>query len=321
MQLSVIVPVYNAERYLCECIDSILTQTFQDFELILIDDGSEDDSGKICNEYSKLNEKIKVIHQKNNGVSNTRNVGIRNATGDYVVFVDADDTVEPSMYSMMLAEAMDVDADLVICGYKEISKNGIQNKLFNLPDSQVMERDMVIHRLLYSDFTGEHIINSPCNKLYKRKILIDNNIRFPNRRRGEDWLFNIQYIEKCIRAIYVDRALYNYKRNETSAMAQCFPEQYELWLENRNIRRSLIDYYRFHVDWKLINRHWLSNVIAYCINTSHYKNNSVRTIINDEEFVTACKNSYRLLGIRLEIVRQVVNLKLYYLAYLLCRNI
>ena len=123
LTLSIIVPIYNVAPFLKQCIDSILLQTMNDFELILINDGSTDESGEICNNYSKMDRRIKVIHQINKGVSSARNTGIFIAQGDYIAFVDPDDTIEPNMYEILTKSALKFKADLVVCPIRTINTN------------------------------------------------------------------------------------------------------------------------------------------------------------------------------------------------------
>ena len=141
MKVSVIVPVYNTEKYLNKCIDSILAQTFTDFELLLIDDGSTDNSGFICDEYAEKDKRVKVFHKENGGVSRARNLGIDNAQGEYLSFIDSDDYIRPEMYSELVAIADKFNVDLVSSDLKinsEIIDNG------NIPAIKVIDEDYII---------------------------------------------------------------------------------------------------------------------------------------------------------------------------------
>lgn len=122
-KISVVIPVYNVENYLHRCVDSVLNQTFQDFEIILINDGSKDSSGEICDEYAKQDKRIKVIHKKNARVSAARNDGIRMAKGKYLSFIDSDDWIEPEMYQEMVNKAEELNLDIIMCDYKKKSKD------------------------------------------------------------------------------------------------------------------------------------------------------------------------------------------------------
>lgn len=130
-KVSVIVPVYNVENYIRKCLDSIISQTLKDIEIILVDDGSEDNSGKICDEYAEKDSRIIVIHQKNNGLSNARNTGLNIASGEYIGFVDSDDYIKSEMYSEMYQTAEKTDADMVLCNYSyDTNGNITENKNF-----------------------------------------------------------------------------------------------------------------------------------------------------------------------------------------------
>ena len=131
--LSIIVPVYNVENYLPKCIESILAQTFRDFELILVDDGSPDCCPAICDEYAAKDSRIAVIHQQNTGVSVARNAGLDRARGKYIGFVDPDDWIAPEMYEEMIAYIEKSNADLAVCGCTIVDKYGLQNRTENLP--------------------------------------------------------------------------------------------------------------------------------------------------------------------------------------------
>lgn len=318
--ISIIVPVYNAERFIEGCVRSLLSQSFNDFEIILVDDGSTDRSGVLCDELAASDGRIIVSHQENNGVSSARNAGIDKASGKYLVFVDADDCIQPNMYSAMVEKAEESDADYMICGYTEVSGNNYKEVLFDLPDGELMDRSGVVNRLLYSIYSNEYIINAPWNKLYKREIIERYQIRFPDRRRAEDWLFNIRYLEKASSAMYINKPLYDYVRNDRSAMSKVFPEQYTFWKENFQIRREIAKKYQLDVDWKQVDTQFVSNVIPWIIAMSgegrYYQINSV---FGDEVFIAACKNSYSLQGRRVECVRKLLSRSLFRIACLLCR--
>ena len=127
--ISIIVPIYNVEKYLKKCIDSIINQTYKNLEIILVDDGSPDNCGKICDEYAKKDNRIKVIHKENGGVSSARNVGVENATGEYIGFVDSDDYIEKDMYEVLINNLKKENADISIISNYEVYKNKIiENK-------------------------------------------------------------------------------------------------------------------------------------------------------------------------------------------------
>ena len=170
-KISVIVPVYNTEKYLHRCIDSILSQTFTDFELLLIDDGSKDSSGVICDEYAAKDSRVRVFHKENGGVSSARNLGLDNAKGDRITFVDADDWVE-NKYIENLFEKSLGDVDLVF-SYATIY-NGCSSYKENYPSRIIEACDL---DLLFKE-NDLHWHTSPWAKLYRRYLIELNNIRF-----------------------------------------------------------------------------------------------------------------------------------------------
>lgn len=208
--ISVIVPVYNAENHIENCIKSILKQTYQDFELILIDDGSIDKSLKICEKYVKQNKKVRVISQTNRGVSETRNVGLRNARGEYIQFVDSDDEIEPKMLEFMVAEMQDTDVDMVICGYNEIMP---QQTNIVVPEKEGIIDIQELNNF-YPNIFEKFLLNAVWNKLYK-KVKI-KNLFLKDLSMGEDLIFNLEYMKHIGKISFIARPLYQYYVYENS---------------------------------------------------------------------------------------------------------
>ena len=210
-KISVIVPVYNAEKYLSRCIDSILNQTYKDFELILINDGSKDKSIDILRKYENIDNRIKVIDNSNNGVSKTRNIGIRLAQGEYIQFIDSDDFIDENMFEYNINTVEQENADIVMTGfYLDIeSKKGIDTALQTFEKSiSIGAKD--IARNLINRLNGTYI-NSPVNKLYKKSIIVDNNILMnENIDLGEDLIFNLEYMKYCQSVVFSDKCYYHY---------------------------------------------------------------------------------------------------------------
>lgn len=221
--VSIIVPVYNAEQYLATCIDSLMNQSYKNIEVILINDGSTDNSGKICDEYAKKDSRIKVIHQKNSGPSVARNTGINASVGNYIQFVDSDDSIEPNM-SKKLIEAMNEDVQLVICGYNTINMNGdnvsIQKDIPTI-DGVHQNTEFIKN---FGEFYKNNFINPLWNKLYVTNIIKKFNIFFAeNLNLGEDLLFNLEYIKFCNNINIIKCQLYNYLIfNNNSSLTESF---------------------------------------------------------------------------------------------------
>ena len=216
--VSVIIPIYNCENNLDRCINSVLNQTYKNIELILVNDGSIDSSGDICDFYSKKDKRIKVIHQKNQGVSIARNNGVNIAKGYYIQFVDADDYIDKNDMIEKLTMAMEEGVDLVICGYKWVNEKKHSNKVIKKIPAEATydERDFLLN---FGELYNDVIISSPWNKLYLRKIIQKHNILFPeNINIGEDLLFNLQYMYYCNKVKIIKDLLYNYMRRDSKSL-------------------------------------------------------------------------------------------------------
>ena len=177
MKLSVIVPVYNAEKYLNSTIENILKQTFTDFELILIDDGSTDSSGQLCDKWSQKDSRIKVIHQKNMGVSEARNSGLRIAQGEYIAFVDNDDLINPQMYEILISIAEKESADIVMSKECEVTEDSIIFEKYSIPDIEyeIVNQETMFKRLFSYGKNASPYVHI-WNKLYRRTTVQD--VRF-----------------------------------------------------------------------------------------------------------------------------------------------
>ena len=204
-KISVIVSIYNVQNYVEKSIQSIQNQTYDNLEIILVDDGSIDQSGTICDKYATEDSRIKVIHKKNGGLSSARNEGIKAATGKYIAFVDGDDWIDETMYGDMLRAIQTFDADIAICNYKEISKKSTRDT--SSEEITVFEGRETLKVFVEEDETYQ-IQNAAWNKLYKRSLMGD--LRFPEGKLFEDIVYTTQLLAGSKRAVYVNKAYYNY---------------------------------------------------------------------------------------------------------------
>lgn len=240
-QVSVIVPVYKAETYLRRCVDSILVQTFTDFELLLIDDGSPDRSGEICDEYAQKDNRVKVFHKENGGVSSARNYGIEHANCDWLCFVDSDDYIS-STYLDDFGLRAEV-ADIYMQGYVNI-KDGKIVCTHNFVNCT--EHDLV-GTLAYAE--NNNIINSPWVKLFNRCIVMEHNVRFDERvSYGEDHLFVMNYMQYINTSYYSNLNGYHYVENQTGSLTHKLvsAEQYSLYM--KELSRLYGNLLTIHVD-------------------------------------------------------------------------
>ncbi len=210
--ISVIVPIYNVEQYLEKCINSILNQTYQNLEIILVDDGSPDNCGSICDSYLSLDQRIRVIHKQNGGLSDARNVGLNMASGDFIAFVDSDDTIMPEMIQKLYQRILTDQSDMAFCGYKQADQNGIILSECFLPDNVLTGFDAL--KVSYEN--NGVLFTIACNKLYKRSLF--QYIRFPIGKYHEDEFTTYQIIDQCSRISIIRETLYIYYLRENSIM-------------------------------------------------------------------------------------------------------
>ena len=204
-KISVIVPVYKAEAYLRRCVDSLLAQTFQDFELLLVEDGSPDRSGAICDEYAQQDSRVRVFHKENGGVSSARQCGLDNAHGDYTIHADPDDWVEPDMLEALYAKATAEDADMVICDFY-VEQNGTQTYCRQEPSA--LDHETVLRELF------QQLHGSCWNKLVKRACYNAFGVSFPQGIDiWEDKYVCCSLLMHDIKICYLNKALYHYDRN------------------------------------------------------------------------------------------------------------
>lgn len=249
--ISMIITVYNTERYIRKAMDSALAQTFRDFELLLIDDCSPDGSGAICDEYAQKDpERVKVIHlEKNGGASNARNVGLDHVSGKYVCFLDSDDTIDSDLFERAASVLREFHVNTVIYGISEeyYDADGAlkyiqpvmpaENKL--LADRTELRKEMI-------HIEEQTLYGYACNKMYLVEHIRNIGIRFPNFKLHEDTIFNIQYFMEEESTYLIAFAPYHYgKRIENSVTSQFVPEYYEL------LSRKMQMLYDQHVYWDL----------------------------------------------------------------------
>ena len=209
--ISVIIPAYNIEKYIGRCLDSLLKQTYKNLEIIVVDDGSTDDTAKIIDEYTYSYDNIKVIHKANSGVSATRNTGIDIAKGDYIGFVDGDDTVDDDMFETLIQNAINYNADISHCGYKMVFPSRT-DYYYNTGDIVIQDNQEGLKDLLKADRVEPGL----WNKIYKSSLFEDIRLN-ENIKYNEDLLANFYLFKKAKKSVFYDKCLYNYMIRKGSA--------------------------------------------------------------------------------------------------------
>lgn len=217
--ISIIIPIYNVEQYLQRCIDSVLAQTYTDLEIILVDDGSPDGCGKICDAYAEKDSRIKVIHQENRGVSCARNAGLEIATGDQIAFLDSDDYVDATMYQQLLTVMEKTDADIAECGYRWVKPHETYDNE-NTGKIDIYTNLEALDKLYFGDqmFGGLSIV--VWNKLYRRSLLTD--LRFAPGLNFEDVDFTPRVLYRAKKIAKLNLNLYNFFFSPNSISRGCF---------------------------------------------------------------------------------------------------
>ena len=231
-KISVIVPVYNVEQYLERCVDSIINQTYKNLEIILVNDGSTDNSGQLCDELAKKDDRIRVIHKKNGGLSDARNTGINEAKSDLIGFIDSDDYIDEDMYEVLMNNLKDANADLSMCGHYDVYNN--------VPEVQVADKK--IWELSSKDaikmvMEAKILSVTAVNKLYKKSLFSD--LKFEIGKIAEDAFIMIKLLDKCNVVVATNEKKYYYVHRENSITTQKSSTKFlnviEAYEQNRKI--------------------------------------------------------------------------------------
>lgn len=302
--ISILMPMYNAETYIKQAIESIINQTYNNWELIIINDGSTDKSKDICEKYSTIDCRIKIINKENSGVSDSRNVGLKYANGKYVGFVDCDDIISEVLFEELVKAIETNNCEMAVCGFNEIksidnikgeeinTKIYYSNKYINVKS---MKNNII-------DFHRSQTLHPLWNKLYKVDVIKNNNIKFCNKlKTGEDFIFNLDYIKSIKKICFVNKSLYNYyKRNNKSITRGYMEDMYEQGkLIHSHYKEFLIsmDFYNNESKYILSGNH-LIGIYAAFLNLFHKdcpmslkeKKQYINDIITDK-YVKECANN------------------------------
>ena len=231
-KISVIVPVYNVEQYLERCVDSIINQTYTNLEIILVNDGSTDNSGKLCDELAKKDERIRVIHKENGGLSDARNRGIDESESDLVGFIDSDDYIDSDMYEVLLKNLNDTDADLSMCALYDVYNN--------TPEAQVTNKEiwkLSSEQAIKMVMEAKILSVTAVNKLYRKSLFTD--LKFEVGKIAEDAFIMIKLLDKCEKIVATNEKKYYYVHRENSITTQKFSTKFlnviEAYEQNSNI--------------------------------------------------------------------------------------
>ena len=291
--ISVIVPMYNTEKYISKCLTSIIDQTFSDFEVLIIDDGSTDHSCETADFFAKTDARFKIIHTKNGGVSRARNIGLKQASGEYISFIDSDDAIRPQMYEMLLSKATEynveiVSSDLIING-KTIENNIPKDR--PIYKNEIFEKVLPLFSVTNSIGTLEFK-----NKIFRRDLLLENGILFEEGFSfQEDLMFMINVYANARSLYYLPEAFYEYVPLSTGLYASYRKDGGMKFVKARKIISGLIDRYGIpNIDRNQLNNGFLYNISFYIYRTQRLKDRKISEkliseVLNDDCVISCCR--------------------------------
>lgn len=263
-KVSIIMPIWNCEKFLNRAVQSVLSQTYKNFELILVDDGSSDNSPKICDEYAKMDERVVVVHKQNGGPSSARNRGLELATGEFIEFVDSDDYLEKDCVESLVKGIQ--NCDLAICGFEEMNKDieiisFNEDRIYNLRDDAS----------LFFNFVKKKLISTIWNKLYRKDKILNN---FDDSYFiGEDVIFNLKYLQNCDKVSAIAKILYHYDfTNQDSIMHTKVREREQFVSYWEEIYDFCSNYFKDRKYEYYLNGHYIRAVMLQIMNETIKKN-------------------------------------------------
>ncbi len=305
--ISVIVPVYNAEKYLYECLESIRKQTYKNIEILLINDGSTDNSAQICNEFSKKYKEFKTYHQKNNGVSRARNIGMENAKGDFIIFIDSDDTIAENYIEVLYKNIIEYDADISMCNIIRVDESGKYIEDFDNTRKKEKIQTILMNQNEYISniLDYKYYYTYATNKLIKRDII--KNIRFrEDIHYNEDGIFFLDLSKNITTAVFTYPIYaYFYLQNTTSANAQRFNEKYLTVIKAFEIMEQ---YFKI---FKKNNKNYFSyRYINYYIEAYYYQHINKKSTKKDKKKLKKVINKYWKYAIKSDNISVTKRIKL-----------
>lgn len=320
MKVTIVVPVYNAEKYIKRCVGSIINQSYTELEIILVNDGSTDDSHLICESLAKEDSRIIVVNQHNTGPAKARNAGIKLAKGDYIGFVDADDEIKVNYFESLVNAAKITKADVVISdiiiengfGHISILKNSLPKNII------ILQHD--IKKMILQNYYGGELGNIPSlsNKLYKCSFIDKNNLLIDETRvRAEDYWFNFYAFCKADNCVALDYAGYVYKVSNIGSVMKTFREnQFENFLRTRNELLKNNRDLNININYAIWDSEFINNTNEFILMA--IRNNRldvVKKILKEEEFRKAMKN-FEPLKTHTKLIKILINYKFNFSAYI-----
>lgn len=321
--ISVIVPVYKVEKYLTKCIDSIINQTYKNLQIILVDDGSPDNCGKICDSYAKKDKRIRVIHKKNGGLSDARNAGIESAKGEYLAFIDSDDYIAPDMLEKLHKALTDADADMSICSFKYIWEDASMtdeelNNSSPIKNEVLYGRDILCNKM--NDKGGWYWVVA-WNKLYRKELF--NDVCYPNNKIHEDEFVIHKILFKCDKVVCIEDMLYYYFQRQSSIMN----EKYSI--KRLDAVEALLDRVEFMIEHQCYNgvfKCYMKAKLYLCLGYENLDTKNPETRKRLKKLKRKFVSLYKIIPKKLSDWKEIIHINAFiltpklYLKYLSLRN-
>ena len=323
--LTIILPVCNAEKYLGRCLNSILSQTFIDFEIILINDGSVDKSAEICKEYKDKDKRIIYIEQQNQGVAVARNKGLNEARGEYIGFVDADDYIESNMFQNLINPTLKYKFDVVLSKYKICNNSDFTISTTNIPIEKPLKKIDIKKYILQSYYTGgDSIVPALWNKIYNRNFIEKNKLSFQNQKavRASDYWFNFEVFQLTNTSYVIPNANYCYSHIISNSIINSYREnQFSAFLESNRRLLEANKLLQFEIEFNKFYSSFYNNVNQYIIQTIKNKGyinayEFVIKILNNKEFYS-CFGFVKINKLHTKLINIFLKRKMVLFSYLI----
>lgn len=305
--VSIIVPVFNVEKYLKECLDSILNQTYENIEVILVDDGSSDSSGKICDEYLKKDSRIKVFHKTNGGLSDARNYGVENSNGEYIIFVDSDDYLSKYTLEFSIKEIKEQNAEILVFAMKREKK---EKEILEYKKN-IFNREEGIIEL----FKGNLYRFSACGKIYKSNIV--KKYQFPKGKIHEDQATTYKYFLEANKIVYIDYIGYIYYRRENSILTKKYNikrlDSFEHW--NNIILALKRENFKIREQVYLRYAYWILDNLNYILNSQNKEKAKLKYLFLIKSKIKIYRFQllrYNKINIKIQLILFFINYKIFY---------
>lgn len=316
--VSVIVPVYNVEDFLVQCVESIIRQSYCKLEIILVDDGSNDRSGEICDYYSSIDARIRVIHKDNGGLSDARNTGMAVSTGTYITFIDSDDYISDDFIKTLYETLINNEADMSICDYVRTKKDSVCS--LNKEGKTFILNNICTIKYAYSAiFHGLEFV--AWGKLYKKSIFTDHSITFPIGKLYEDTYTTYKLMFYSEKIVYTNKELYFYRLRDNSITSKPYNKERITVLD---ATREACEFYQFHNEEELyiiaLNDHYKKSVLIYKEFLTKYR--GIDKDIQKKELISRFRHDVKKYGFKkLGMMKEIFYFGFMYLPNVLCKLI